>query len=64
MHKCVECDKDATWIRHTQFAGDHPYCTYHAKKQSDFGENDSYTYWSEVCCNNDCNQGRNCPRRK
>ena len=42
---CMECDKPAVWVRSTQFAGDHPYCEEHAKKQSDFGENDSYTYW-------------------
>jgi hypothetical protein len=46
--KCIKCDKDAVWVRSTQFAGDHPYCEEHAKKESDFGENDSYTYWYKV----------------
>lgn len=46
--KCIECDKPAVWIRNTQFAGDHPYCKEHAKAESDFGENDSYTYWSKA----------------
>ena len=46
MDKCIECDKPATWTRHTQFAGDHPYCTEHAEKESDFNENDSYAYWT------------------
>ena len=48
IEKCIECDKPAVWVRHTQFAGDHPYCDTHAKQEKDFGENDSYTYWSEV----------------
>lgn len=43
--KCIECDKPAVWVRSTQFAGDHPYCEEHAEQESDFGENDSYTYW-------------------
>jgi hypothetical protein len=45
---CIECDKLATHIRHTQFAGNHPYCLEHAEKESDFNENDSYAYWAEV----------------
>ncbi len=46
--KCLECNKDAEWIRCTQFAGDHPYCDEHARQEKDFGENDSYAYWVEV----------------
>lgn len=45
---CMMCDKPAEWIRSTQFAGDHPFCEEHALKESDFGENDSYTYWYKV----------------
>jgi hypothetical protein len=45
---CMECDKPAVWLRCTQFAGDHPYCDEHAKQETDFGENDSYTYWTEL----------------
>ena len=45
---CIECDKPAAWVRCTQFAGDHPYCEEHAKQETDFGENDSYTYWKEL----------------
>ena len=45
---CVICDKPATWVRSTQFAGDHPYCDLHAKQESDFNENDSYTYWKQM----------------
>ena len=44
--RCLECGAKATHIRHTQFAGDHPYCLEHAQKEKDFNENDSYTYWS------------------
>lgn len=50
--KCLECDKDAEWVRSTQFAGDHPYCDEHARKENDFGENDSYAYWVELKCDN------------
>jgi endogenous inhibitor of DNA gyrase (YacG/DUF329 family) len=46
--KCLECNEPAEWIRHTQFAGNHPFCDKHARQETDFGENDSYTYWSEV----------------
>ena len=45
---CMICDKPAKWIRSTQFAGDHPFCEEHAKQESDFQENDSYTYWYRV----------------
>ncbi len=45
---CIECDKPAVWVRSTQFAGDHPYCLEHAKQESDFNENDSYTFWYET----------------
>jgi hypothetical protein len=48
IEKCLECDKDAEWIRSTQFAGDHPYCDEHARQEKDFGQNDSYAYWVEV----------------
>jgi len=44
---CLECNKPATWVRSTQFAGEHPYCAAHAKLESDFGECDSYTQWYE-----------------
>lgn len=46
---CCECSAPATYIRHTQFAGDHPYCKEHALQQKDFyDEPDSYSYWSKV----------------
>jgi hypothetical protein len=46
---CVECDQPATWIRSTQFAGDHPYCDHHARLEPDFNDPpDSYCYWYEL----------------
>lgn len=45
---CVVCDKPAKWVRHTQFAGEHPYCKEHAKAETDFGHNDSYEYWAKA----------------
>jgi hypothetical protein len=46
--RCLECGDKAQYIRHTQFAGDHPYCLEHAQKETDWKSDDSYTYWSEV----------------
>lgn len=46
--KCLECNKTASWLRHTQFAGVHPYCEEHAKAETDFGQDDSYTFWENV----------------
>jgi hypothetical protein len=46
--RCLECGAKATWMRSTQFAGDHPYCEEHAKLEKDFGVSDSYGYWYEI----------------
>lgn len=46
--RCLICDAPADWVRSTQFAGEHPFCQVHAELESDFQENDSYTYWYEV----------------
>jgi len=43
--KCLVCGSPATVVRSTQFAGEHPYCEEHAKQESDYNQNDSYTYW-------------------
>ena len=52
IEKCLECDKDADWIRSTQFAGDHPYCDEHARLESDFDDmDDSYAYWVKAVKN-------------
>jgi hypothetical protein len=45
--RCLECGGKAQYIRHTQFAGNHPYCLEHAMKEEDYKQSDSYTYWSE-----------------
>lgn len=46
---CDSCEKPATWIRHTQFAGSHPFCIEHAEQEENFGKSDSlYFYWQEL----------------
>jgi hypothetical protein len=42
------CEQPASWVRSTQFAGDHPYCDEHALMEEDFGQEDSSTFWKEV----------------
>jgi hypothetical protein len=44
-YKCFECTAPAVWERSTQFAGDHYYCDFHARSESDFNVNDSYACW-------------------
>lgn len=48
QEKCIICDRDAVWVRSTQFAGDHPFCKEHAEQEDGFGVEDSYEYWYEV----------------
>jgi hypothetical protein len=51
VEQCInnpECGKQATWIRHTQFAGDHPFCTECAEKEKDFGKDDDCTIWEDI----------------
>ena len=48
MEECIECSSLATWIRHTQFAGDHPLCDKHAKEDPEFLVNNSYTCWQQL----------------
>ena len=38
--KCLGCGKLATWMRYTQFAGNHPFCDEHAELESDFMDGD------------------------
>lgn len=46
---CMECGAPADYIRHTQFAGNHPFCEKHAKEQTDFGvEDPSYFFWEKL----------------
>lgn len=42
------CTQPVRWVRCTQFAGDHPFCEEHAKKESDFGKEDDNFFWNEV----------------
>ncbi len=46
--RCLECDQPAAWIRHTQFAGSHPFCEVHAHNEPDFGKEDSYELWESI----------------
>jgi len=41
---CSLCDKPATWMRYTQFAGNHPFCDKHAELESDFNDGD----WEKI----------------
>lgn len=46
---CCECNKPATWIRHTQFSGSHPFCATHAQQEEGFGKSDSSDFfWENV----------------
>ena len=45
--KCYWCDKPATWMRYTQFAGNHPFCDKHAELESDFNDGD----WERIKMN-------------
>jgi hypothetical protein len=45
---CFECGATPEWVRCTQFAGDHYFCDVHAKKEDDFGDDDSYEFWMKL----------------
>lgn len=46
---CLECHDVATWVRRTQFAGDHPYCQEHAEQEDNWGKEDpSYFVWEAL----------------
>jgi endogenous inhibitor of DNA gyrase (YacG/DUF329 family) len=38
--KCALCEQPATWMRYTQFAGNHPFCDKHAELEVDFEDGD------------------------
>jgi len=44
----VGCNEKATWIRYTQFSGNHYFCESCAHKEKDFGEEDSYKVWRKI----------------
>lgn len=35
---CLMCGNPATWVRETQFAGNHPFCDVHAGEEEDFAQ--------------------------
>mgnify|MGYP001023300855 CR=1 FL=1 len=46
--KCIKCGLPATYIRYTQFAGNHPFCTSCAKEEKDFNRYDNYKQWEKI----------------
>jgi hypothetical protein len=47
--RCDECDKPATWVRRTQFSGNHYFCTLYAQREEDFDLDDpSYFFWQPL----------------
>lgn len=44
----VECELPASYVRHTQFAGSHPFCEKHALAEKGFGVEDSYQSWEWI----------------
>ena len=49
LYKCFRCKDPAKWMRFTQFSGDHPFCTKHAKQEPDFKKSDpSYFFWDKL----------------
>lgn len=42
------CKNKISWIRHTQFAGSHPFCDSHAKLEKDFKKSSSYLFWEKI----------------
>jgi hypothetical protein len=46
--KCLECEKEAKWMKSTQFSGDFPYCAKHARAEEDFMKSDSYSFWYRI----------------
>lgn len=50
MNKCCICNsKTISWIRHTKFSGDHPFCLKCAEKEENFSQdNPSYFYWEAI----------------
>lgn len=44
---CLKCENEAVWIRHTQFAGNHPFCNECARGEKDFGKESPYYFWGK-----------------
>jgi len=46
---CDFCSRPSTWVRHTQFAGDHFFCDVHAMASPNFRMRDaSYSEWEHL----------------
>lgn len=45
---CTDCNEPALYVRHTQFAGSHPFCMTHAMLERDFLRNDSHASWEKL----------------
>jgi hypothetical protein len=48
IQSCLCCEQVAKYIRHTQFAGSHLLCEEHAREDSKFMVDDSYTDWEVI----------------
>lgn len=48
-----KCERPVSWIRHTQFAGNHPFCIDDAKREKDFGADNDNCWWEELCASTD-----------
>lgn len=49
VHLCDLCANAASWVRSTQFSGDHYFCDSCAQKEENFGqENPSYFFWEKL----------------
>lgn len=46
--ECCGCEREAEWIRHTQFAGSHPFCDQHARLEKNFPDSNSYIWWENL----------------
>lgn len=47
--RCSDCHRTAVWVRHTQFAGVHPFCDEHASHERNFGQSDPSGFrWEAV----------------
>jgi hypothetical protein len=51
-----DCGEPALYVRHTQFAGSHPFCMLHALAERDFMQSDSYQFWEKLGPGTETNQ--------
>ena len=48
---CLDCGEPAAYVRHSQFAGSHPFCDKHARKERNFGKTDEDSFWIKIPAN-------------